>query len=80
MYELKNFIDTNPQIDKIAIDFFGGSDVAYYLKDKSVGWWSAKGNPINEGIKWFAVSVNNLQGQIQPKIQWLTRYERDEYR
>ncbi len=80
MYELKNFVQNNPQIDKIAIDFFGGSDVQYYLKDKAVSWWSAKGNPLNENIRWFAVSVNNLQGQIQPKIQWLTRYERDEYR
>lgn len=79
MYELKSFVEGNPQIDKIAIDFFGGSDVSYYLKDKAVSWWSAKGNPLNENIRWFAVSVNNLQGQIQPKIQWLTRYERDEY-
>lgn len=79
MYELKTFVENNPQIDKIAIDFFGGSDTQYYLKDKAVSWWSAKGNPTNEGIGWFAISVNNLQGQIQPKIQWLTRHERDEY-
>lgn len=80
LYELKKFVESNPQIDKIAIDFFGGSNVDYYLKDKTVSWWSAKGSPLSEGIRWFAVSVNNLQGQIQPKIQWLTRYERDEYR
>lgn len=80
LYELENFIEKNPQIDKIAVDFFGGSNVDYYLKDKAVSWWSAKGNPADQGIPWFAVSVNNLQGSIQPKIQWLTRYERDEYR
>jgi hypothetical protein len=80
LYELENFVENNPQIDKIAVDFFGGSNVDYYLKDKTISWWSAKGSPLDAGIRWFAVSVNNLQGSIQPKIQWLTRYERDEYR
>ncbi len=79
LFELKKFVDSNPQINKIAVDFFGGSDVNYYLGGKSVSWWSAKGNPTGEGINWLAISVNNLQGQIQPKIQWLARDQRDEY-
>lgn len=50
------------KIEKIAVDYFGGGDPVYYLGEKAEPWWSARGNPQNEGIEWLAVSVNVLQG------------------
>lgn len=58
---LKKWVEEN-KIKKIAVDYFGGGDPAYYLGEKTELWWSARGNPQNEGIEWLAVSVNILQG------------------
>jgi 4-amino-4-deoxy-L-arabinose transferase-like glycosyltransferase len=57
---LKIYVQKN-NIDKIAVDYFGGGDVSYYLSDKAVLWWSSKGNPLNEGVKWIAISANVIQ-------------------
>jgi hypothetical protein len=80
MLLLQEFVALHPEMDKIAIDFFGASRPQYYLGDKAVSWWSAKGDPRAEGIHWFVASVNSLQGNIQPVSQGYTRPERDEYR
>jgi len=56
-------------IKKIAVDYFGGGDVRYYLGDKAELWRSSRGNPKDIGIEWLAVSVNTLQGTGE--YQWL---------
>jgi len=75
---LATYVDEN-NIDVIAIDYFGAGSPEYYMGNKAIRWWSAKGSPTEDGIKWFAVSINNLQGSIAPKIETLNRPERDEY-
>jgi hypothetical protein len=57
---LKSYVEKN-NIDKIAVDYFGGGDINYYLGDKAVPWWSAKGNPLDQNIKWLAISANTIQ-------------------
>ena len=80
LLRLKNLLDRHPEIDKVAIDYFGAGTPGYYLGNKVEGWWSSRGNPKDHGIEWFAVSINFLQGSIQPLNQWLTRNPDDEYR
>jgi len=83
---LKTFVENPPSgenIDKIAVNYFGGGNPKYYLGDKVEYWWSAKGDPIESGIKWLAVSINEIQnskGKLHPgqmrndedEYQWLT--------
>lgn len=80
MLRLRDFLAEHPEIDKIALDHFGGAKAEYYLGDKVEGWWSARGNPADHGIRWFVISVNSLQGSIHPTTKGYTRPERDEYR
>ncbi|PIR04873.1 MAG: hypothetical protein COV57_02125 [Candidatus Liptonbacteria bacterium CG11_big_fil_rev_8_21_14_0_20_35_14] len=75
---LENFVEAN-QIDKIALDYFGGDSPEYRLGDKYVKWWSAKNNPAEENIEWLAVSVNTLQnstGDLKPSF---IRKDEDSY-
>lgn len=78
---LKTFVELNG-INKIAVYYFGGGNPKYYLDDKVEYWWSAKGDPRESGIKWLAVSVNDIQsakGKLHPgqirnpedEYQWL---------
>jgi hypothetical protein len=67
------------KIDKIAVNYFGGGSPKYYLGDKAVDWNSAMGNPKQEGIEWFAISINNLQSSIGTMRAGLTRKPEDEY-
>jgi hypothetical protein len=58
-YYLLSFIEEN-NIDRIYLDYFGGENLDYWLKDKYI-----KLNPkeIKEPVKgWVAVSVNQLVG------------------
>lgn len=82
---LGEFVEEN-KIEKIAIDYFGGSDVSYYLKNKGIGWQSSNGNPKKEKINWLAVSIFSLQQAkgkpidgfiIKPKdsYYWIENYE-----
>ncbi|HPW34597.1 MAG TPA: glycosyltransferase family 39 protein [Candidatus Paceibacterota bacterium] len=57
---LGSFVEKN-NIDKIAVDFFGGGKVGYYLDEKYVPWESKKGDPAEQGINWIAISINSLQ-------------------
>jgi hypothetical protein len=61
-------------IDKIRVDYFGGSDIFRYIgKDRAILWWDSK-RPIEPG--WYAISVNFRQGSIHEK----TKTENDSYR
>ncbi len=69
LLRLQNWVATSGVIgpnDKIAVDYFGGGDPSYYLGSREVNWSSSDGNPAAQGIHWFAVSVNQLQGAIEP--------------
>ncbi len=68
------------QIDKFAIDYFGGSHIPYYFGDRAVSWWSSKGDPRAEGIHWLVLAANSIQGSIQPTINNFERKPEDEYR
>lgn len=78
LLRLKNFVEKNG-IEKIAVDYFGGGDIFYYLKDRAVSWQSAKGNPADFGIKWLAISINSLQGATARPTKGFQRKPEDEY-
>jgi hypothetical protein len=79
LLRLKETIAEHPEIDRIAVDYFGGGNPKYYLGDKEVDWNSAKGNPSTRGIHWLAVSINQLQGAIQPLAPGESRKPEDSY-
>ena len=58
---LKKWLDEN-KIDKIYLDYFGGGDTQYYLKEKFAPWWGTR-NPedLPQG-SYLAVSISQLQG------------------
>lgn len=75
MKRLRDFVDRN-DISKIRVDYFGGSDAAYYLGDRFVGY-----NPQREGPVqgWLAVSATFLQngrGKPAPGFREPTGYYR----
>jgi len=75
---LTTYVNEN-HIDKIAVDYFGAGNPQYYMQGVAENWYSAKGNPLESGIEWLAVSVNQIQGQTEPKIDSLYRAPEDEY-
>jgi hypothetical protein len=59
---LKIFLEKNPEIKPIRIDYFGGGNLDYYFgKEGYVPWHDSK-RPIESG--WYAISTNFLQGSI----------------
>ncbi len=66
LLRLQSWVNAHPQVNKIAVDYFGGGDPHYYLGSKEVNWSSSMGNPADQGIHWLAVSVNTLEEAIQP--------------
>ncbi|OGM90914.1 hypothetical protein A2755_01785 [Candidatus Wolfebacteria bacterium RIFCSPHIGHO2_01_FULL_48_22] len=46
-------------IRKIAVDYFGGGHVPYYVPN-AIPWEESKGNPLSENAEWLAVSINEL--------------------
>ena len=68
------------EINKIAVDYFGGGSSKYYLGDRAEYWRSAKGNPKDAGIEWLAVSINTLQGAFGKLYPGHQRGPNDEYR
>ncbi|KKU94026.1 MAG: Glycosyl transferase, family 39 [Candidatus Jorgensenbacteria bacterium GW2011_GWA1_48_13] len=73
------FVKEN-NIQKIAVDYFGGGSPKYYLgEDVAENWWSARGNPKDKGIEWLAISVNSLQGAQAIADADLNRKPEDEY-
>jgi len=76
---LKIFLNNHPEIDKIAVNYFGGGNPQYYLGDKEVDWWSAKGSPIQDGIHYFAISIDNLENSISPTLPGINIKPQDTY-
>ncbi len=58
------FLQNNPEIRKINVDYFGGGNPEYYLGDQYISGWDSK-RPIEKG--WYAISVNSLQISIYNK-------------
>lgn len=61
---LKVFLDKHPEISPIRVNYFGASNIKYYLGDKYIEWWDSK-RPVEPG--WYAISTNYLQGSIYDK-------------
>lgn len=67
-------------IDKIAVDYFGGGDVNYYLKDRGATWNSSLGSPLDsDGIRWLAISNYKLLNAVSKKDNDFERNPQDEY-
>jgi hypothetical protein len=79
LLRLQSWVNANPQVDKIAVDYFGGGDPEYYLGNKEVDWSSAQGDPADHGIHWLAVSVNTLEIATQPLAAGQTRNASETY-
>jgi hypothetical protein len=80
LLRLRDFMNQHPEIDRMALDYFGSWGApAYYLGDRKVDWWSAKGDPREEGVEWLAVSVNSLQSAIHPTSEDFFRKSEDSY-
>jgi hypothetical protein len=63
---LKTFLDKNPGIGSIHVDYFGGGNPASLLGDKYLPWSDSQ-RPIEPG--WYAISANFLQGSIYDKAK-----------
>jgi len=76
---LGTFVKEN-NIDKIAVKYFGAGDLTYYVGPEAVQWESRNGDPREQGIHWFAVSVNELQNSTKPWLDSLDpRNDEDRY-
>jgi hypothetical protein len=80
MLRLKTWLEQHPEVETFAIDYFGGGNPAYYFGGRAVSWNSSRGDPRDIGIRWIVISINSLQGSIQPPNQWYKRNPQDEYR
>ena len=77
---LKDWTDKNlPAGEQVAVDYFGGGSPRYYLGEKFEPWQSAKENPTYYGIKWLAISINNLQSALGKLHPGQLRNPEDEY-
>ncbi|MCK5044298.1 glycosyltransferase family 39 protein [Candidatus Parcubacteria bacterium] len=68
------------EINQIHLDYFGGSDAKYYLKDKYNPWWASRNPEELPPNSYLAVSATLLQGGhgSTPKNSgylWLDQYE-----
>jgi hypothetical protein len=79
LLRLQNWVNTHKEVDKIAVDYFGGGNPSYTLQNKEINWSSQKGNPADQGIHWLAVSVNTLQIATEPLASGETRNASDTY-
>ncbi len=60
-------IETTEQcgVDKIRVDYFGGSDPKYYLGDAYVPWWGGR-RPIEPG--WYAICTFFYQESLHKTL------------
>ncbi len=79
LLRLRDFVGQHPDIDKIAVDYFGGGDAHYTLGNKETNWWSSHGNPANQNIHWLAVSIEYLESATQPLAKDAERNASDTY-
>ncbi|MBI3442987.1 MAG: phospholipid carrier-dependent glycosyltransferase [Candidatus Sungbacteria bacterium] len=71
LIRLKQYVERH-DIKKIAVDYFGGGNLDYYLGNRAEPWWSSKG----PAHGWFAISINTLQGAYgTPTRGWIRRPE-----
>ena len=77
---LRDFAGEN-QIEKIAVDYFGGGSPSYYLGEKFEPWWSARGkpNPETGDPEWFAISATFRQGAFGRLVRGFERAPEDSY-
>ncbi|OGY64432.1 MAG: hypothetical protein A3I89_03300 [Candidatus Harrisonbacteria bacterium RIFCSPLOWO2_02_FULL_41_11] len=76
---LKEWADINLEPSEIiAVDYFGTENPNAYLGARFAPWHSSDGNPKENGIGWFALSVNNLQTAMKnpDEYRWLENLER----
>jgi len=81
---LKKWTDDN-NIDKLYLDYFGGGNPEYYLKEKYLPWPSRQNPDKLPRSSYLAVSVNSLQGgraepvkgfdQPSNHYRWLDKYQ-----
>ena len=81
---LEKWVAAN-KIDKIYVDYFGGGDAEYYLKEKFVPWWGQRNPAEFSKGNYLAVSATLLQGgrgnpvsgfdQPCGYYRWLDRYQ-----
>ncbi len=83
---LKDWVDarnkdgnTENDVLKIAVDYFGGGNPKYYLGDAFVEWRSKDGNPSLEDIRYLAVSVNILAQASGKKLGTFEQKDEDRY-
>lgn len=79
LLRLTEWVNAHPDVDRIAVDYFGAGRPSYYMPGKAEGWWSARGNPKDQGIRYLAVSVNALQGALGTPAPGFKRPPQDEY-
>lgn len=73
------------EIDKIYVNYFGGGDAKYYLKEKYAPWWGTRNPAEFPKGNYLAVSVTFLQGgrgsaspgfaEATGCYHWLDKYE-----
>ncbi len=75
--DLKRLADYTERnnIDKIAVDYFGGGNPRYYLGDKFEPWWSSRG----PASGWFAISATFRQGAFGTPAPGFIRKPEDSY-
>lgn len=71
---LRDYVEKN-NIDRIAVDYFGGGSISYYLGERAEPWWSARGAPHG----YFAVSATFRQGAFGAPIRGFARKPEDSY-
>jgi hypothetical protein len=74
---LRNWVNKNIPTEKIAIDYFGGGNPAYYLEGQYIPWWSSKGKPPNE--TWLAVSATFLENARAKPVKGFVKKAEDSY-
>ena len=58
---LRDLMNTAPfSNEKVYLNYFGGGSPHYYLGNRVIDWWSAKGAPPPGSL--FAISANTIQG------------------
>lgn len=58
---LKKWVDEN-KIEKIYVDYFGGGNAEYYLKEKYAHWWGDRNKKDLPQGSYLAISLTLLQG------------------
>lgn len=55
--DCRPYLPELPQIETIRVDYFGGENPAWVLKNMYEGWWSDRAPESG----WYAISINTLQ-------------------